>query len=291
MNEYRDAGKLFSYTILFILFTSLLGIGSGTDNYIISLAVSQLCLALPAVVYLINKKTDITKRMGLCKVKPVPVIASVVMGFSVIPFISMINSISMLFVKNVTESKVTVTAEKYPMWIMLLTVALMPALIEEILYRGIYFGVYRKSGIIKGALVAAILFALMHGNLNQFAYAIVAGFMFAMIDYAGGSVIYSIIMHVIINGVSVVSLYADKLNSELVHKLAEEKVYNSIMEVIVDLGPMATAGLIITGIGYMIIRKFGNTYEEETGSGSVMNVYLGVGVVIMVINFIANEMM
>ncbi|MGN0165492.1 MAG: lysostaphin resistance A-like protein [Lachnospiraceae bacterium] len=289
MQEYKEANKLYIYTILFILFVSVTGISTLTDSYLISLSISQLSMALPAVVYLVGRKNNILNRLGLGKVKVIPVLSSVVMGFSIIPFISLINTVSMFFVRNVTETKVSVAAEQYPLWLMLIIVAVLPAMVEELLYRGIYFGVYRKSGVLKGAIIAALLFAFMHGNLNQFAYAVVAGFLFAMIDYAGGSVIYSIIMHVIINGTSVVALYSDKIQLGIIQKLAEEKEYTSLWAAFTDLGPWAALGLVITAAGYMIIRKTGNTVEEETNDYPVADVYLGVGIIIMLINIIANE--
>lgn len=346
MKEYRAANKLFVYTILLILFISVTGLTTLSDSYLFSLCISQLCMVLPAVLYLFlmrdggrknegrndgrlkvgGMKTDsrksvtgadgttwssaegvIRKRLGLNSVKPLPLLAAVIMGFAIIPFISMINSISMLFVKNITDSKVTAAAENHSVWFMLLMVAAVPALVEELLYRGIYFGVYRRAGVIQGALLAALLFALMHGNLNQFAYAIVAGFLFAMIDSAGGSVIYSVIMHIIINGVSVLSLYAEQMHSELINRLSEETVYTSVFQVVKDLGIPAMLGLVITALGYMIIRKFSDLPEdiaaqENEGKTAcraagkrkkerIADVYLVVGIVIMAVNLVANEML
>lgn len=311
--EYAAVNKLYTCTIFVILVVSLLGITGYSDDYIFGLMVSQLCMAIPAIVYLISMKTRPFRRMGFGKVRILPLAASVIMGFSIIPFISMINSMSMLLVKNVTVSRVSAAAEEYPLWVMLIMVALLPALVEEILYRGIYFGVYRNAGVIKGALLAAVLFAFMHGNLNQFAYAIVAGFLFAMIDYAGGSVVYSIIMHFIINGTTVLSLYADRLNVDFISRISEETEYTSIGSVLGDLWMPALVGLAITALGYMIIKKFGVALEEVEGNmgvnsninsndamikdnkagvgDKVLDVYLVTGLVIMLINIIGNELM
>lgn len=320
MKEYRAANKLFVYTILFILFISLTGLTTLSDSYLVSLSISQLCMVLPAGIYLFimrdradKENKSIRKRLGLNRVRPLPLMASVIMGFAIIPFISMINSVSMLFVKNITDSKVTAAAENHSLWFMLLLVAVVPALAEELIYRGIYFGVYRRAGVVYGALFAALLFALMHGNMNQFAYAMVAGFLFAMTDYAGNSVAYSVIMHIIINGVSILSLYAGQINSELLDRISEETAYTSVFQVVKSLGIPALLGLVITALGYMVIRKFsdgtdnaaktGNTLNTENNGKTVsrtagkpkkeriVDVYLVMGIVIMALNLVANEML
>lgn len=319
MREYRSVNQLFVYTIFFVLFISILGLTGGSENYLVSLAISQLCMLLPAVIYLSVRKHEIKSKLGLYRVSISGTVAAIVMGFAIIPFISLINSISMLFVKNVTDEKVAVAAEKYPLILMLIGLALIPALVEEFIYRGIYFNTYKKIGILQGAMIAAFLFALMHGNLNQFAYAMVAGFLFAMIDNAGGSIFYSVIIHVIINGVSVVSLYAEQFNSQIINEIAEKANYTSVSQVIKALGLPALLGLVITAIGYAVIgmsgrkraitdaevisdkkekkskvpkynmKNRGRIIKLNDDSDKIFDAYLVTGIVIMVINLVLNE--
>ena len=225
MNSDRShigANKLLLYTILFMIAASAFGISSVTNDFVISLLISQFIVLFPAILFLLMPGPVLSDRIGLGKVGVVPFVAAVFAGFGMIPLLSFVNSISMVFVKNMTDARIIEAAEKYPMPVLLLVAAIIPAVVEEVIFRGIYFTAYSKKGVIKAAILSAILFALMHGNLNQCAYAVVAGFLFAMINYAGGSLIYSVIMHMIINSFTVISLYAEEMGWSIISRLAEE---------------------------------------------------------------------
>lgn len=302
-----DVNKLFIYTIMFMIFTSVVGISGLSNDYVISLAISQLSIVLPVVLFLISRRESVGMSIGLGRVKFIPTLAAIVAGFAIIPFLSMINTISMLFVENITDARVAEAAEKYPLVVLLFAVGLLPAVIEETVFRGVYFTAYRKAGLIKGALLSALIFAVMHGNLNQCAYAMVAGFLFAMINQAGGSLAYSIIIHFIINGVTVLQLYAEKYNWSVLQKLSADVSFESVGEVLIKCGPGAFFGLVICAFAYAVIRHFGNQSESEGGSAEAIsdankenmgegkkNIklfdgYLIWGLVIMFLNMIVNE--
>ena len=60
---------------------------------------------------------------------------------------------------------------------------------------------FRRSGNIFGAiLLSGVLFALMHMNFNQAAYALLLGIMMALLAEAAGSTVAPFIMHFIFNG-------------------------------------------------------------------------------------------
>lgn len=293
MNSDRShigANKLLLYTILFMIAASAFGISSVTNDFVISLLISQFIVLFPAILFLLMPGPALSDRIGLGKVSMVPFVAAVFAGLSMIPLLSFVNSISMVFVKNMTDARIIEAAEKYPMPVLLLVAAIIPAVVEEVIFRGIYFTAYSKKGVIKAAILSAILFALMHGNLNQCAYAVVAGFLFAMINYAGGSLIYSVIMHMIINSFTVVSLYAEELGWSIISRLAEEKQYETVSEVIGDMLPEAIIGLVLCSLTYGVIRRFGSEKEMTISKdGRVLDGYLVAGIVILVINMVAAE--
>ena len=82
-----------------------------------------------------------------------------------------VNAISMLFVHNMTTaalSKARVTLVES-----LLVYALIPAIIEELLFRGCIFrGIGKKK---KAILISSLIFALLHMNFNQMSYALLMG--------------------------------------------------------------------------------------------------------------------
>lgn len=85
----------------------------------------------------------------------------------------------------------------------ILTHALLPALLEELLFR--YAPLRLLNGAPRGnaVLVTSVFFALSHCNLLQLPYAIFAGIVFAALDIATGSILPSVILHFLNNLVSV----------------------------------------------------------------------------------------
>ncbi len=95
------------------------------------------------------------------------------------------------------------TVEDAPLWQMLLLHALMPAVLEEALFRYLpmkLIAPYSKRWCV---ILSSAYFALIHMNLYQLPYAFLAGFIFILLDIAAESVWPSVILHLINNAVSV----------------------------------------------------------------------------------------
>ena len=92
----------------------------------------------------------------------------------------------------------------------LLSHALVPAVLEEMLFRYLpmrLLAPYSKRGAI---VISAIFFALVHHSLFSIPYAFVAGVIFMAVDLASDSVIPSVLIHFINNALSVgLILYSD----------------------------------------------------------------------------------
>lgn len=86
--------------------------------------------------------------------------------------------------------------------------ALMPAVLEEIIFRGIFFFGYRKTNpITKAIFINSLAFAALHLNFQQFFYAFVMGWIFCLIDFSLDSIIPSMILHFIFNATQVSKAY------------------------------------------------------------------------------------
>lgn len=83
------------------------------------------------------------------------------------------------------------------------TVALLPALVEEFAFRGAILGVLRKHSDSLAVLVSGIAFGLMHGNFVQIPFATVVGLILGFIAVKTNSLLPGIIIHFLNNGISV----------------------------------------------------------------------------------------
>ena len=86
-----------------------------------------------------------------------------------------------------------------------LTVAILPALAEEFAFRGVVMGALRPYSEALAILVSSAAFALMHGNFVQLPFTFCCGIVFAMIDVKTNSLLPSIIVHFLNNGLSVLA--------------------------------------------------------------------------------------
>ncbi len=83
----------------------------------------------------------------------------------------------------------------------LFTVICAP-IFEELLFRGIMLNRLKKYGELFACIVSGVLFGLIHQNHQQMFYAAALGMIFAIMDIKAGSIIPSVIAHMVVNGFS-----------------------------------------------------------------------------------------
>lgn len=90
------------------------------------------------------------------------------------------------------------------MWFGLINIALVPALCEEVLFRGYIFRAFEKSwGIIAAIIVSGFVFGLFHIQLTNLLPLASLGMLFALMTWLSGSLWPAIAAHFINNGASV----------------------------------------------------------------------------------------
>jgi membrane protease YdiL (CAAX protease family) len=96
-------------------------------------------------------------------------------------------------------------------------VAILPAVGEELLFRGVFmrFAAKRSGGIVFPLIVSALMFALAHSSMFGFLPILMAGIVLGLIYYWTGSIWLSILAHMINNGVQLVMLYIGTTNKEV----------------------------------------------------------------------------
>lgn len=72
---------------------------------------------------------------------------------------------------------------------------IIPAIVEELMFRGLIFRDLRKRGFWLASLVSSAMFMLVHLNLGSLIYPLIMGFVFALVLEKTGSVVYTIIVH------------------------------------------------------------------------------------------------
>jgi membrane protease YdiL (CAAX protease family) len=98
-------------------------------------------------------------------------------------------------------------------YLTLLCVGILIPISEEILYRGILLNKLRNGFSISIAIIIqGILFGISHMNFIQGMYAFIIGAFFGYIVIWTGSLLSSIIMHIVVNSMSVIISNTNQLN-------------------------------------------------------------------------------
>ena len=163
--------------------------------------------------------------------------------------------------------------------------ALIPAISEEVIYRGIVLnGLRNKFSDVKAVLLSGTMFSLMHGNLQQLVYTFILGCVMGWIVVRTGSLISSILVH-FINNFLVVTL--SFIQNTTGWSLALPDVWWFYC--------IAVALLVVTFVIYFLIDRFyfhhKSKLQPEKGQNKVsayVYVSIGVSLVILLLNTIAS---
>ena len=97
------------------------------------------------------------------------------------------------------------------------TVVIAP-LVEEFIYRGLVIKLIRPYGKPLAVFLSAFIFGLMHGNLSQFLSAFLTGLVYATLAVYTGSIVPTILMHVLNNFINFLYLCANDYNLDILSK-------------------------------------------------------------------------
>lgn len=183
-------------------------VGMGVRDSMMLQFLIEAFLMLPGILYLTMKKTSVKEGLGIRSVGWTDWLLLVPFALCLDKIAEFLNVVSQLFVTNNIGNHVADLVINYPFPVVFFVVAVMTPACEELIYRGVLFQNYRKSGKWVAIFLTAFLFGMMHMDLNQFSYAFVLGFLFAVLNEITGSVLPAYFMHMYINGRSVVILYA-----------------------------------------------------------------------------------
>jgi hypothetical protein len=168
----------------------------------IQYVISEGIILVIAIIYMAVNRIDPMKDIPYKRIGFVDGILSLAAGYCMIPMVLFLNSITMLFSTNYLEEGTT-TLLTYPFFMQVILLAVIPPLVEELVFRGIFFGSYRKAGMSGAAIMSGLIFGCFHLNINQGLYAFAIGIVFAYMVEATGSLWSSVIAHFAINTYSI----------------------------------------------------------------------------------------
>lgn len=263
-----DGGDLvISITLLFLL---LIYAGSAASLRLgfWGTAVSQLLILLVPLAVTWYMKTDVKQLFSLRK----PVWSSLpgalllyagtwclVMALSMLLTVLLPGS-----ARNVEEAFMPMAEQ--PLWAVLLVLAVMPGIGEEILFRGFLFGSLREKfsykgrteekkeslrGVALAILITSLVFGLFHMSLIKLLPTALLGVSFAWLVYRTGSIGVSMCCHFLNNAASMLVLKYPEEAGRLVPFLTKEVMTWQ------ELAILTAVGVVAAALGLLWLKKFG----------------------------------
>jgi membrane protease YdiL (CAAX protease family) len=187
------------YLVFQLLFQVLFGKLWIDNNLYILLAFFQLVvILLPALVFM-----HLTRPYGtaVLKLKRITILEGLLVIMMTVAS-SLVASVLNSFVIFLLEKIGPVTADNVPaprsipeLWIQVFVIVLLPAICEEIFFRGVVLGAFESLGIRTAIIISAFYFTLFHFDIRNLLGPFFLGILFAWFCYRTGSIIAGILAH------------------------------------------------------------------------------------------------
>lgn len=202
-----DANRVFLFSVVVSQILIFCISGFGVRDIMVLQFLVEVLIAFPAVVYLLGRQMSGKDVLGLTMPGWKEWLLLLPLAVCVDKIAEFINVLSQVVTPNVVGNHMIPLILEYPFPVAFFVIAVMPAVCEELVYRGVLYRNYRKSGMVVGLFLSGFLFGIMHMNLNQFSYAFVLGILLALVNEITGSMLPAMFLHLYINGRSVVVVH------------------------------------------------------------------------------------
>ena len=176
--------------------------------------VSLIAFTVPYLYTLKVTDSTFAELVPVKKVSPSKCSALVMLGFGAFTLSTLVTEILALYsvrLFGVSFESVDTdyNADSLSLSLMLLCVGVLPAILEEFAFRGVILSTLRKKFSDSSAIIiSAAMFGMLHGNLMQTPFAFCMGIMLGYAAVYSGSIIPSVIIHMLTNCISVLMNFA-----------------------------------------------------------------------------------
>lgn len=162
--------------------------------------------------------------------------------------------------------------------------AILPAICEELVFRGVIFNGLRKNYSDGFAVVfSGLLFALMHGSISQFIYPFCMGMIFAIIVLRTGNVLCSMLVHMINNAFVIIFSF---LETNYAHSIL---LPTNVLGILLSVVFVALAVVILFLIDKFFFKhKRHEDMQIEKEKNGGLSICMIIGIVVVCFMFAIN---
>lgn len=195
-----DAAALVALSLVFGTVLSALAFIPMPENIraFVSYAAVQAAILAVLFIYIKVRKQPVSVLGVSAKPKLAAMALTPVMAIGAIALFMIVNYIA-VYVYAACGIETSVASPSWDRWenvvLSILTMCILPAFGEELLFRGAVLGAERRFGDKKAIIIAAVVFALYHFNLAQTWYQLFYGTFIAFIVVKTDNVWYAVSLH------------------------------------------------------------------------------------------------
>ena len=170
-------------------------------------------LLLPPIAFMLIFRNDFSSTLRLKKgIDAIQILLLVITCFSLFFILQIINGAFINdLIKHLGEPSDIVNgtdpSNVTQLLFQIVIVAGMPAIFEEIFFRGYVLRAFERFSPIVAIIVSSLLFSIMHGNLQQVLYAFMMGILLGTVTVITDSLLAGTVIHFVANAFAVIISY------------------------------------------------------------------------------------
>lgn len=246
---YGDLVLIFAMLLLIIIFAgSFIVVKLGMAGLILQ----QILMALLVIGYAIYIKVDVKEIFSLNVPKIKDLLGAVLIWAGVLIFMMFLSALLYyIFPGNMegSEASMDMLTNGVPFALVVLAVAFIPAICEELCFRGILFGTLNKRlKPIMAIVITGLIFGIYHMDIVKIFVVGILGIALAYVVYKTKSIFCSMLMH-FLNNLYAITL---ELHQEEIFKMLHIDANLKLNGVIISL--IIVVALLFIGIGLYLIN-------------------------------------
>lgn len=225
-----------------------------------------LSFLVPALLYLLVTKKNLREVLSIKPIKFYNIILVFFISIFIQPVMSFLGLLTSLFFEN-NVSAMLIENAGIPFFSTLFAVAIMPAICEEVMFRGIIYDQLKNTNAYTSCILTGLFFGLMHFDGQQFLYAFFMGCIFCFFVRTTGSIFTSMLSHFIINGTQIFFVYLQNTLYNVEQQTIVENTAVTLYDILI-IGRMVLFVAPILFLLFFLFIRFnkGKVHFENDGS-------------------------
>lgn len=246
-----NIGDLILSIVVLLLLSLYLGLATTVESVFGSTVLNQLLILGMPLLLVWYMKSDVKTLFSLKIPKIKDVVGGFVLYIGVYALMLIVSYVLIvIFPESAQNTQMTfdILLEQ-PFLLVVLVMAVMPAIGEELYFRGLIFGSLRsRYQAVWAILISALVFGVFHFSLVKILPTGMLGACFAYITYVSGSIYVGMFLHFFNNLLSAIAMkYPQQMEDVLPILMREELL-------VTDIIVLSVVGIVCTAIGVLVLR-------------------------------------